>query len=105
MNADTASLYCTPRLGMGATNPGGRGLPAKQGLLRAPETPTILPMTPVVMIAGDGIGPEVMDATQHVLRAAGAHVDWVEAQAGLDAAERFGDPLPDATLDLVRKYR
>jgi isocitrate dehydrogenase (NAD+) len=62
-------------------------------------------MTPVVTIAGDGIGPEVMAATQHVLRAAGARVDWVEAPAGLDAAERFGDPLPDATLDLVRKFR
>jgi isocitrate dehydrogenase (NAD+) len=62
-------------------------------------------MTPVVTIAGDGIGPEVMDATQHVLRAAGARVDWIEAAAGLGAVEQFGDPLPEATLDLVRKYR
>src|SRR6202790_533629 len=62
-------------------------------------------MTPVVVIAGDGIGPEVTEATREVLRAAGARVDWIEASAGLDAAERFGDPLPEATLDLVRKYR
>jgi isocitrate dehydrogenase (NAD+) len=62
-------------------------------------------MTPVVMIAGDGIGPEVMAATQTVLRAAGARVDWIEASAGLGAAERLGDPLPDETLDLIRKYR
>jgi isocitrate dehydrogenase (NAD+) len=62
-------------------------------------------MTPVVVIAGDGIGPEVTEATREVLRAAGARVDWIEASAGLDAAERFGDPLPAATLDLVRKYR
>jgi isocitrate dehydrogenase (NAD+) len=62
-------------------------------------------MTPVVVIAGDGIGPEVTEATREVLRAAGARVDWIEASAGLDAAERCGDPLPEATLDLVRKYR
>jgi isocitrate dehydrogenase (NAD+) len=62
-------------------------------------------MTPVVMIAGDGIGPEVMSATQTVLRAAGARVDWIEAAAGLGAAERLGDPLPDQTLELIRKYR
>ena len=34
-------------------------------------------MTPVVMIAGDGIGPEVMAATRKVLQAAGARVDWI----------------------------
>jgi isocitrate dehydrogenase (NAD+) len=61
--------------------------------------------TPVVMIAGDGIGPEVMAATREILFAAGARLDWIEAYAGLDAVERFNDPLPDATLDLVRKHR
>src|SRR5437667_1256856 len=62
-------------------------------------------MTPVVMISGDGIGPEVMDATRQVLHAAGARVDWIEAHAGLDAAQRFGDPLPELTLALIRKHR
>lgn len=62
-------------------------------------------MTPVVMIAGDGIGPEVMAATQKILQAAGARIDWIEALAGLGAIDRFGEPLPDATLDLIRKYR
>ena len=62
-------------------------------------------MTPVVMIAGDGIGPEVMAATQEVLRAAGARIDWIDAHAGLGAVERFGDPLPDETLEVIRKYR
>ena len=61
--------------------------------------------TPVVLIPGDGIGPEVTAATQEVVRAAGANLTWVEAFAGLGAAERFGDPLPEATLDLVRRYR
>jgi len=57
------------------------------------------------MIPGDGIGPEVMEATRAVVAAAGARIDWVEAAAGLGAAEKFGDPLPQATLDLVRRYR
>src|SRR5437762_242014 len=62
-------------------------------------------MTPVVMIAGDGIGPEVMAATCRVLHAACARIDWIEAPAGLEAVERHGEPLPDATLQLIRKHR
>jgi isocitrate dehydrogenase (NAD+) len=57
------------------------------------------------MIAGDGIGPEVMAATREVVRAAGARIDWIEAHAGLGAMERCGDPLPAETLDLIRRYR
>jgi isocitrate dehydrogenase (NAD+) len=62
-------------------------------------------MTPVVMIAGDGIGPEVMAATRQVLDATGARIEWIEAAAGLGAVERFGDPLPADTLQLTRKHR
>jgi isocitrate dehydrogenase (NAD+) len=61
--------------------------------------------TPVVSIAGDGIGPEVMAATQSIIKAAGADIHWIEAAAGLGAVERFGDPLPPATLELIRRYR
>jgi isocitrate dehydrogenase (NAD+) len=61
--------------------------------------------TPVVLIPGDGIGPEVTTAACEVVRAAGGHVDWVEAAAGVGAAEQFGDPLPQATLELIRQHR
>ena len=61
--------------------------------------------TPVVLIAGDGIGPEVTCAMQEVLAAAGAQVTWIEAHAGLPAIERFGDVLPQQTLELCRRYR
>jgi isocitrate dehydrogenase (NAD+) len=61
--------------------------------------------TPVVLIPGDGIGPEVSDAMRRVLGAAGADITWIEAAAGLGAVEQFGDPLPDATLELIRRYR
>jgi len=61
--------------------------------------------TPVVLIPGDGIGPEVTAAMQAVVQAAGAAISWIEAAAGQGAAERFGDPLPAATLDLIRQHR
>jgi isocitrate dehydrogenase (NAD+) len=61
--------------------------------------------TPVVMIPGDGIGPEVTAAMQAVVQATGATVNWIEAAAGLGAAQRYGDPLPPETLDLIRRHR
>jgi isocitrate dehydrogenase (NAD+) len=59
----------------------------------------------IVLIAGDGIGPEVTDATKRVIAAAGVAIDWIAAPAGLDAAAQFGEPLPEMTLDLIRKHR
>src|SRR5437588_267385 len=61
--------------------------------------------TPVVVIAGDGIGPEVTTAMKAVVQAAGADLTWIEAVAGLDAVSAYGVPLPPATLDLIRRYR
>jgi isocitrate dehydrogenase (NAD+) len=61
--------------------------------------------TPVVLIPGDGIGPEVTEAARQVVRSAGADIHWIEAAAGLTAVERDGDPLPAATLDLIRQHR
>jgi isocitrate dehydrogenase (NAD+) len=61
--------------------------------------------TPVVLIPGDGIGPEVTAAAIKVVRAAGADINWVEALAGLHAIEKHGEPLPAATLDLIRRHR
>src|SRR4029077_3516826 len=46
-----------------------------------------------------------MAATAVVLKAAGARIAWIEAAAGLGAVERFGDPLPAETLQLIRKHR
>jgi isocitrate dehydrogenase (NAD+) len=59
----------------------------------------------LVLIPGDGIGPEVTAATCRVIAATGTKIDWIEAPAGLDAAEKLGDPLPESTLDLIRKHR
>lgn len=58
-----------------------------------------------VLIEGDGIGPECMASMKMVLQAAGVKIDWVSADAGLPAVEKHGEPLPDATLDLIRQHR
>jgi isocitrate dehydrogenase (NAD+) len=62
-------------------------------------------VTPVVKIDGDGIGPEVMAATQAVVQASGARIEWVEAHAGLAAVARCKNPLPPKTLELIREHR
>lgn len=57
----------------------------------------------VTLIPGDGIGPEVTAATVRVLEAAGADLDWERHAAGAEAVERFGEPLPAAVLESIRR--
>lgn len=57
----------------------------------------------IVLIPGDGIGPEVAAATTRVLKAAEAPVEWVEHHAGIAALETTGEVLPEQTLDAVRE--
>jgi isocitrate dehydrogenase (NAD+) len=59
---------------------------------------------PVVVIPGDGIGPEVTRAVQRILKAADAPIQWVEQQAGIAALENADDVLPEATLDAIRRH-
>jgi isocitrate dehydrogenase (NAD+) len=59
--------------------------------------------TPVTLIPGDGIGPSIADATVAVLDAAGAEIDWDVQLAGLAALAQHRDPMPDATLDAIRR--
>ncbi len=58
-------------------------------------------MHKVVLIRGDGIGPEITEALQSVVAAAGVEVEWELAEAGADCAERCGTPLPAATLEKI----
>ena len=59
----------------------------------------------VTLLKGDGIGPEVTGATVKILAAAGAPIDWEEAPAGLEAVEKYGVPMPEVTLQSLRKTR
>lgn len=60
---------------------------------------------PATLIPGDGIGPEIVDATVQVLDAVGAPFVWDRQIAGLGGVEAAGDPLPPATLDSIRRTR
>jgi isocitrate dehydrogenase (NAD+) len=57
------------------------------------------------LIPGDGIGPEIMSAVLAVLDAVDAPFDWDRQAGGLAGVEAFGDPLPKATLDSIRRTR
>ncbi|HEV7298109.1 MAG TPA: isocitrate/isopropylmalate dehydrogenase family protein [Tepidisphaeraceae bacterium] len=60
----------------------------------------------IVLIPGDGIGPEVSNATKRVLEAAGLSVDWVELPAGANAlTQGFDNVLPDRTLAAIRAHK
>lgn len=56
----------------------------------------------IVLIKGDGIGPEISDACQKVLHAAGAPINWVERYAGVAALERGEKVLPDDTVEAMQ---
>jgi len=59
----------------------------------------------ITIIRGDGIGPEIMDATLHVLDALKAGLAYEEAEAGLAALEKHGELLPQATLDSIARNK
>jgi isocitrate dehydrogenase (NAD+) len=57
----------------------------------------------VVLIPGDGTGPELTEATRRVLEATGVGFDWDVRQAGADVMDQYGgNPLPDETFEAVR---
>jgi len=66
------------------------------------ETPGPLPAT---LIPGDGVGPEIVEATLLVLDALGSPFAWETCPAGLAGVEAAGDPLPSTTLDSIRRTR
>jgi len=59
----------------------------------------------ITVIRGDGIGPEIMDATLQVLDALQVGLQYEFADAGLVALEKHGELLPAATLESIRRNR
>src|ERR1700746_3629543 len=58
----------------------------------------------VVLIPGDGTGPELTEATRRVLEATGVELEWDVREAGADVMERHGgNPLPPDVLDAIRE--
>ena len=59
----------------------------------------------VTLIAGDGIGPEVIDVARRTIDATGVVIAWEPQDMGAGAFARTGDPLPPATLEAIRATR
>ncbi len=60
---------------------------------------------PVTLIPGDGIGPEIVESVLEVLEAVDAPFSWEEQVAGMAAMEKYNDPLPQVTLDSIRRTK
>ncbi|NLV72016.1 MAG: isocitrate/isopropylmalate dehydrogenase family protein [Actinobacteria bacterium] len=56
----------------------------------------------VTCIPGDGIGPEIMAAAKTALAATQVNIGWVDVEAGADAMDKCGTPLPDSVIESVR---
>jgi isocitrate dehydrogenase (NAD+) len=61
--------------------------------------------TTVTLIPGDGIGPSITEATVTILEAAGADVQWDRRLAGVAALETHHTPIPEETLESIRRNR
>jgi isocitrate dehydrogenase (NAD+) len=61
--------------------------------------------THVTLIPGDGIGPSISAATVRIVGASGADIVWDTQLAGMSAVARYGDPIPDATLDSIKRTK
>jgi isocitrate dehydrogenase (NAD+) len=57
----------------------------------------------VTLIPGDGIGPAITEAVVRVVKATGAPIEWDSHLAGMTALETLNTPLPDETLESIRK--
>ncbi len=59
----------------------------------------------VTLIPGDGIGPELSNATVRVVEATGVSINWDVQEAGEDVIEKYGTPLPAQVLASIRKNK
>lgn len=62
-------------------------------------------MKNVTLIYGDGIGKEVMSSVVEVIKATGADINFEEEIAGLEAVEKYGEPLPKKVIDSIKKNK
>jgi isocitrate dehydrogenase (NAD+) len=59
----------------------------------------------VTLIPGDGVGPEITEATRRVLEATNVDFRWELAYVGATAQEKFGTLIPDSVLQSIKKNR
>jgi isocitrate dehydrogenase (NAD+) len=59
----------------------------------------------VTLITGDGTGPELAEAARKCIDATGASINWDVKEAGVDIMETAGTPIPDETIESVRRTK
>lgn len=59
----------------------------------------------VTLVTGDGVGPELAEAARKCVDATGVEINWDVREAGVDVMEREGTPLPEATIESIRRTR
>lgn len=62
-------------------------------------------MHKITVLPGDGIGPEITKAVKKILKAAGVKIEWEEVNAGITVLEKYGEVLPEITLETIRKNK
>lgn len=62
-------------------------------------------MHTITLIPGDGIGPEIAEATRRVIEATGVSIEWEIQHAGEDVFKTEGSPLPQRVIDSIKKNR
>lgn len=62
-------------------------------------------MHQVTLIKGDGIGPDITEATLEVIEASGVKIKWDEVSAGEGAIEEYGTPLPEKVIESLNKNK
>ena len=60
-------------------------------------------MGKITLIPGDGTGPEIVEAARRCIDATGVGIKWDVAEAGTEVLERLGTPLPDATVESIKR--
>lgn len=59
----------------------------------------------ITVLPGDGIGPEITEAVKKIISAAGVDIEWEEVNAGITVMEKYGTPLPQETIDTIRRNK
>jgi isocitrate dehydrogenase (NAD+) len=59
----------------------------------------------ITVIPGDGAGPEIIEVTTRVIESTGVKIDWEIVHAGVDVMKKEGTPLPQNTLNSIRKNK
>ncbi len=62
-------------------------------------------MHTVTLIPGDGIGPEISEATKRVIEATGVDIRWDIHEAGEEVFEKLGTPLPQIVLESIKRNK